>query len=138
MTEGGKMGKLSIHCYGCGTEWDVLHRDDWKHWKARTCPVCGKEIDPGTWSRYILPAFNGMEDANIELMKDHTQSHGTLFTVSYIPDVVFPDAEDDDPVREEVESLREDIEDLKVGIEDLQRTVTNMFEGIFLIQGGSI
>ena len=60
---------------------------DWKDWKARTCPVCGKSIDPGTWDRQVLRAFGEMEDANIELLKDHQQSHGTLFTVSYIPDV---------------------------------------------------
>ena len=132
------MGKLSIHCYGCGAEWDVLHGDDWKHWKARTCPVCGKSVDPGTWERYVLSAFNEMEDASLELVKDHDQLHGTLFSISYIPDAIFPNAKDGDPVRDEVECLREDIEDLKVGIEDLQRTVTNMFEGILLIKGGSI
>jgi hypothetical protein len=79
-----------------------------------------------------------MEDASLELVKDHDQLHGTLFSISYIPDVVFPNAKGGDPVRDEVEDLRDEIEDLKNGIEDLQRIVTNMCEGIFLMKGGTI
>ena len=107
------MGKLSIHCDGCGSEWVVYHRDEWKHWKARTCPTCGKEINPGTWNRQILPAFGSMEDANLELMKDHTALHETLFTVSYIPDTIFPNKSDDaDQIREEIEDLTDKIDRL--------------------------
>lgn len=121
------MGKLSIHCDGCGSDWIVYHRDDWKNWKSRTCPVCGKEIDPGTWNRQILPAFNGMEDANIELMKDHTQSHGTLFTVSYIPDVVFPNHSDD------LESIREGLESLSEDLDNLRGVMTKVIDSLFSI-----
>ena len=87
------MGKLRIYCDSCGSEWDVYHRDDWKSWKSRTCPVCGKAINPETWEKQILKGFGEMEDSNIELFKDHAQDHGTLFTVSYIPDVIFPKRE---------------------------------------------
>lgn len=123
------MGKLSIHCYGCGAEWDVLHRDDWKDWKARTCPVCGKSIDPGTWERSVLSAFGEMEDANLECVKDHDQLHGTLFTVSYIPDVIFPNKGN----TEEVDQLREEVEDLKDGIDNLRKIVTKLIDGVFQI-----
>ena len=109
------MGHLLIHCDGCGSEWVVYHRDDRKGWKARTCPVCGKSIDPGTWERQISRAFERMEDANLELMKDHAQSHGTLFTVSYIPDVIFPNR----GRTEGVDQLREEVEELKTAIEEL-------------------
>lgn len=119
------MGRLSIHCYGCGSDWEVLHRDDWKDWKARTCPVCGKSIDPGTWERSVLRGFGEMEDANIELMKDHTQSHGTLFTVSYVPDVTFPDQ------AEESDRLAEEIEDLRDGIDNLRGVVMKLIDNVF-------
>ena len=82
------MGHLSIHCSFCGSEWIVYHRDDWKDWKARTCPVCGKSIPEKTWSLSVLKGFNEMEDASLELVKDYEQDHGTLFTVSYVPDVM--------------------------------------------------
>ena len=109
------MGQLKIHCDACGSDWIVYHRDNWKDWKARTCRVCGKSVDPGTWERSVLKGFNEMEDANIELVKDHTQSHGTLFSVSYVPDVVFPNKE----TSETVEKLREDVEDLRSIVEKL-------------------
>lgn len=123
------MGHLKIHCDGCGSDWIVYHRDDFHDWKARTCPVCGKSIDPGTWDRQVLRAFGEMEDASLELVKDHTQSHGTLFTVSYIPDVVFPNRGN----TEEVDQLREEIEDLKDGIDNLRKIVTKLIDGVFQI-----
>lgn len=123
------MGHLSIHCDGCGSDWIVYHRDDWKGWKSRTCPVCGKSIDPGTWERSVLCAFGEMEDANLELSKDHAQSHGTLFTVSYIPDVIFPNKGD----TEEIDQLREEVEDLKDGIENLRSVVSKLIDGIFQV-----
>lgn len=120
------MGHLNIHCNGCGSDWIVYHRDDWKNWKARTCPVCGKSIDPGTWDRSVLKAFGEMEDATIELVKDHTQSHGTLFTIGYVPDVMLPDRSEED------DHLRADIEDVKDGIESLRKMVTRL-DSIFQI-----
>lgn len=107
------MGHLAIHCDSCGSDWVVYHRDDWKHWKARTCPTCGKEIDPGTWNRHVIRAFGEMEDTNLELMKDHTALHGALFTISYVPDTVFPNKSDDmDQIRQEIELLTDRIEEL--------------------------
>lgn len=107
------MGHLKIHCDCCGSDWVVYHRDNWKDWKARTCPVCGKSIDPWTWERSVLTAFGEMEDANLELVKDHTQSHGTLFTVSYIPDVMFPNRDQTGRLQEEVGIMKEDLEYLR-------------------------
>ena len=115
------MGHLSIHCDGCGSDWTVYHRDDWKDWKARTCPVCGKSIDQGTWERSVLKGFGEMEDAALELTKDHTQSHGALFTVAYIPDVIFPDRD----------QQRSEIEDLKDGIDNLRSIVSRLIDGVF-------
>ena len=90
------MGHLKIHCDGCGSDWVVYHRDNWKDWKARTCPVCGKSIDPGT-------------------------------SVSYIPDVVFPDRSG------ETDQLREEISDLKEGLEDLRSVVTRLLDSLFQV-----
>lgn len=117
------MGKLLIHCDGCGSDWNVYHRGDWKDPKARTCPVCEKSIDPGTWDRQVLRAFGEMEDANLELAKDHSQSYGTLFTVGYIPDVVFPNKDDD------LNQLREMIDNLSEEVTSLQWMITDLLKG---------
>lgn len=84
------MGHLKIYCDSCGCEWNVYHRDNWKDWKSRTCPICGKKISSQTWENQILMAFHEMEESNLELSKDHTGYHAPLFTVSYEPDVIFP------------------------------------------------
>ena len=70
-----------------------------------------------------------MEDANLELTKDHAQSHGTLFTVGYVPDVIFPNKGNS----EEVDQLREEIEDLKDGIDNLRSIVSKLIDGVFQI-----
>lgn len=125
--EGGEvMGHLKIHCDGCGSDWVVYHRDNWKDWKARTCPTCGKSIDQGTWDRQVLRAFGEMEDANLELVKDHTGYNGTLFTVSYIPDVVFPNVD-------RTGQLQEEIRELKEGLEDLRSVVTRLLDSLFQV-----
>lgn len=118
------MGKLLIHCDECGSDWFVYHRDNWKDWKARTCPVCGESIDPGTWERSVLKAFGEMEDANIELEKDFTQSDGSYFRVSYIPDAVVRHKRN----TEEMDLLREEIEELR-------SLVTGYLEGFLLSEG---
>ena len=117
------MGHLKIHCDGCGSDWIVYHRDDWKDWKARTCPVCGKSIEPGTWEKSVLRAFGEMEDANLELSKDHAQYDGALFTVSYIPDVIFPNKD------EEVDRLRAETDDLMEAVESLQSMIVDLVKG---------
>lgn len=121
------MGHLKIYCDGCGSEWNVYRRDDLHDHKARTCPVCGKSIDPGTWERQILRAFGEMEDATLELAKDHAQSHGTLFTVSYIPDVLFSKSKGS----EDLDILREEVEDLKDGIDNLRSVTQKLIDGVF-------
>jgi hypothetical protein len=68
-----------------------------------------------------------MEDANIELMKDHSQSHGTLFTVSYIPDVVFPHHSDD------MESILEVLESLNESLDNLRGVMTKAIDSLFSI-----
>lgn len=117
------MGHLKIHCDGCGSDWIVYHRDDWKDWKARTCPVCGKSIEPGTWEKSVLRAFGEMEDANLELSKDHAQYDGALFTVSYIPDVIFPNKD------EELDRLRAETDDLMEAVESLQSMIVDLVKG---------
>ena len=110
------MGHLKINCDCCGSSWNVYHRDDFKDWKARTCPMCGKSIDQATWDRQVLPAFGAMEDVSLELVKDHSQYHESLFTIDYIADVVFPNkgnSEIIDQLTEEIEDLRTEISDLK-------------------------
>ena len=121
------MGHLKIYCDSCGSEWNVYHRDDFKDWKARTCPVCGKSINSETWDRQVLRAFGEMEDASAELFKDSAQTHGTLFTISYIPDVIFPNR------TEGTDQLREEIEDLREGVDTLREVVKKLIDGVFQI-----
>lgn len=105
------MGHLKIHCDNCGSDWIVYHRDDWKDWRARNCPMCGESIDSQTWDEQILPAFGAMEDANRELFKDHTGYHGTLFTVTYEPDIIYPNKNDGiEELRELIEELQDELE----------------------------
>lgn len=119
------MGHLQIHCYGCGHEWSVYHRDDLRDWKIRTCPVCGKKVSQRTWDRDVLTAFDQLENANLELARDHTQDHGTLFSVAYVPDVIFPEAEKENGLREEISDLRESVDSIKNVVGQL---LTRLFE----------
>ena len=123
--EGKTMGHLQIHCDKCGTDWSVYRRDDWKDDKARTCPVCGAEIDSGTWERQVLSAFAEMEDVALELVKDHMQYGNTLFTIGYVPDVIYTN-------REKSDELMEEIVDVKHGINDLQDIVTKLVDSIVI------
>ena len=116
------MGHLKIYCDSCGGDWVVYHRDDWKSWKARTCPICGHQIDGETWERQILPAFGEMEAANLELMKDHSGYHRPLFTVNYESDSIFPNKCRTDIVDQIIEALREEPE--------------RILESILSIEGG--
>ena len=102
------MGMLRIHCDYCGQAWEVYHRDEWNGDSARTCPHCFSEIDPGTWEK-VVAAFAEMSDANIELVKDHAQAHGALFTVDYLEDYTFRDrhAETLADIQNSLEDLRQ-------------------------------
>ena len=101
--ESNDMGHLKIHCDSCGTDWIVYHRDI-QNAKAKTCPMCGQSICRQTWNNQILPAFGMMEDCNRELYKDHCGQHGTLFTVSYVPEVIYPNKSD---IYYEIDELKE-------------------------------
>lgn len=90
------MAYMKIHCGYCGQKWEIYERDDFNHWKARTCPHCGSKIDEQTWQRQILPGFGQIADANRELMKDHTGYHIPLFTVDVIADHIFNMVDDDE------------------------------------------
>ena len=119
------MGHLKIRCGGCGSDWVVYHRDDWKDWKARTCPMCGKSIPSGLWERQILRAFGEMEDTARELVNEHTGNHGTLFTVDYIADVVFPN--DDGGISDQIGELREEIDEIGDEIDEIRGMLTLFF-----------
>ena len=67
----------------------MYDRDVLNHWHARTCPHCGKSIDPQTWEGQVLPAFGMVADANRELVKDATGYHGPQFSFDVIGDVFF-------------------------------------------------
>ena len=113
------MGQIKIHCDSCGGDWIVYRRSEWSDRRSRTCPVCGKSVDPGTWDRQILKAVAAMDDANLELLKDHEKSHGALFRVSYIPDVLFQKQDNG-----EIEQLREEVDALR-GV--LQKVIDSIF-----------
>ena len=77
------MGYMRIRCHECGGAWEV-YPYNFKDDHLRVCPHCYKEIDRQTWQRQILPAYGALEDANRELVKDHTGYPGVaLFTVTY-------------------------------------------------------
>ena len=83
------MAFLVINCESCGGSWQVYSRADLHHWHARTCPHCGKAIDPETWERFVVPALGAVTDANRELVNDHTGNHGPLFTFDVMGDALF-------------------------------------------------
>lgn len=119
------MGHLKIHCDNCGGDWLIYHRDNWKDWKARTCPICGESINKSTWEQSVLKAFGEMSDANLELAKDNAQYHGTLFTVSYEPDMIYPNK------AEGTAELKEELEELREAVEGVKNVTARIIEAIF-------
>ena len=109
------MGQIKVHCESCGGDWIVYHRSVRRDKPSRTCPGCGKSIDPETWERKILKAVEALDDANAELVRDR----GSLFTVSYIPDVFFENRD-----ASEIVQLREDIDNLR-------QIVRRLIDGVF-------
>lgn len=75
------MGHLTIRCISCGNKWDVYHRDDWKDWKARTCPVCQKELNKAIWEQNVLPVFGAAEEMSMDLYK-----YKEPFIIDYVTD----------------------------------------------------
>lgn len=80
------MGYMKITCHHCGGKWEVYPQTING---GRTCPHCSKTIDRQTWEKQVVPAFHALDDANRELVKDHTGYHTTLFEISYKADSVF-------------------------------------------------
>ena len=76
------MGYLKIHCDRCGGSWEV-YAHQLKDDRANQCPHCFVEIDRQTWNRQIIPAFGAQDDANRELLKDHTGYRMPLCWVEY-------------------------------------------------------
>ncbi len=83
------MAYLIIHCESCGGDWQVYARDDFSQRRARTCPHCGKAIDPRTWEKSILPAICIVADANRELVTAARKYHGPQFSFDVIGDTFF-------------------------------------------------
>ena len=77
------MGFLRIHCGGCGQVWEV-YRKAREYDASRECPHCGKRIDPTTWHKHVLRAFDYMADANLEVMRDHADYHQGAFKLDYV------------------------------------------------------
>ena len=77
------MGYLRIHCGGCGQDWEV-YRKAREYDASRECPHCGKRIDPTTWHKNVLRAFDCMLDANLAVMQDHVDYRQGAFKLDYI------------------------------------------------------
>ena len=77
------MGFLRIHCGGCGQVWEV-YRKAREYDASRECPHCGKRIDPTTWHKHVLRAFDYMADANLAVMQDHVDYHQGAFKLDYV------------------------------------------------------
>lgn len=77
------MGFLRIHCGGCGQVWEV-YRKVKEYDASRECPQCGKRIDPTTWHKHVLRAFDYMADANLAVMQDHVDYHQGAFKLDYV------------------------------------------------------
>lgn len=112
------MGRLRIRCGKCGNSWEIYHRDNWKDWRARTCPVCGESVDKQSWEG-VLRGFHELEDANLELIKDHSQANMTMFAVDYIADR-----------EKEPEDLRDEFEDLREEFDKLEKQLNALFYGM--------
>lgn len=115
------MGYLTIHCHDCGGSWCFYPRDDPTERKSRTCPHCGAEVDPETWSR-AAEAYKALESVTVDLINDHAGKHGTLFSLDYVSNVS-PGAEDGE-IREEIEDLQQEVSALRAV---LQRGLESLF-----------
>ena len=117
--EEASVGRLRIHCGKCGNSWEVYHRDNWKDWRARTCPVCGESVDAQSWEG-VLRGFHELEDANLELIKDHSQAQMTMFAVDYVAD----------REKESPDDLREEFEELRENLERMEKEINTLFYGV--------
>lgn len=80
---------MKIHCEYCNQNYEVYERDiDSK--KENQCPHCSSKIDRDIWRGVVVPAFKSAQVANWALMDDHVEHHRPLFTVTFVPDHIFP------------------------------------------------
>lgn len=79
------MGYLRIYCDYCGGTWEIYKQNT----GAPCCPHCLKRINENTWEQTIIPAWNALEKANRELIKDSIGYKNPLFAVDFIADTVF-------------------------------------------------
>ena len=107
------MAYLRIHCGYCGGTWDVYHSQKDID-PARTCPHCDQKIDRSTWQGNILPAYNAMRTANLELLNNHVQQHATRFAVDFVADGEFQNATAIHV--SDFDNLRSDLEDVKKSV----------------------
>lgn len=83
---------MRIHCGACGGTWEVYRR--WRDTSgARKCPHCDYTIDGDTWVKKILPAFQAVGAANMELAQDHIEKHTAEFEIDFVADGKFQNAD---------------------------------------------
>lgn len=106
---------MKVHCSACGGTWEVYNRQqDLCLTSSRICPHCRGRIDGDIWSDKILPAFQAVGAANMALAYDHTENHNVEFSIDYIADGKFQNADKADIMNElyELEANVSDIQDM--------------------------
>lgn len=101
------MTYMKIHCGACGGTWEVYRRQR-DTAGARFCPHCDYTIDRDTWNTKILPAFQAVGAANMALVEDHTEKHTAEFSVDFIADGTFQNA-DKGEILNHISDLKEDM-----------------------------
>lgn len=86
--KGDYMVYMKVHCDSCGGTWEVYARSRGLD-PARVCPHCGRRIDAGTWKNRVLPAFDAVKAATVELAHDSADKHLPMFQVDFIADSLF-------------------------------------------------
>lgn len=112
------MGFLRIHCDYCGGTWDVYGHSNFSDKSARTCPHCKQKMDETTWAK-ILPAYGAMAAFNKRLAFSHVEQRAPLFTVDYIEDYIYTNAQN-----AAISDLQSRIDELKSAFDMLLDTIT--------------
>ena len=101
------MAFLKLYCDVCGGAWEVYLRDKWNDAKTRQCPHCQSKIDPELWDNKVIPALVAVHDANLALMKNHTDYYQPLFSFDVEADHLYKNREPAD----ELEQWLQDFDD---------------------------
>ena len=76
-------GFLKVKCYHCKGTWR-LYGDMAHHKDANRCPFCQAQIRRSIWDKIVLPAYGTLEDANRDLLNEHTgYDNVPLFQIEY-------------------------------------------------------